>query len=88
MTHSLGTIPEFQAHCLGNLSGGASSEILAEKAWRLGLLTQTSVHKNMCLGGNRSEPQTYLQVEAGCKVPSYPLADLANHGDHVYQSIR
>ena len=34
MTLSLGTIPEFQAHCLGNLPGGALSEILAEKTSR------------------------------------------------------
>ena len=40
---SLGTDPKLQPHCLGNLPGGTLSEILAQKAWRPELLTQTSV---------------------------------------------
>ena len=34
MAPSLGTDPKSWPHCLGNVPGGALSEILAQKAWR------------------------------------------------------
>ena len=43
MIPGLGTIPAFEAHCLGNTKDGALSEILVQRGWRPAFLPSTSV---------------------------------------------